>query len=131
MKEKIKEFALSMGADDVGVIAASDYKSPKSPDLQTILPGAKSLVVLAYKSLSNLESENMQIAMGGRLDELEFARSCNYRMARFLDREFKAKAMTVPPSYPLYMKPRGHWEMFPYVTLPLPQALVTSAGTTL
>ena len=103
MKEKIKEFVLSMGLDDVGMVAMKDYKSPRSPDLQAIFPGAKSLVVLAYKSLSNLESANMQIAMGGRLDELEFARSCNYRAARFLDREFKAKAMTVPPSYPLYM----------------------------
>jgi epoxyqueuosine reductase len=103
MKEKIKEFVLGMGVDDVGILAVKDYKSLKSPDLQSIFPGAKSLVILAYKSLSNLESENMQIAMGGRLDELEFARSCNYRMARFLEREFQAKAMTVPPSYPLYM----------------------------
>jgi len=103
MKEKIREFAMSLGVDDVGIVAASDYKSPRSPSLQTIFPDAKSLVVLAYQSLSNLESENMQIAMGGRLDELEFARSCNYRMARFLDREFRAKAMTVPPSYPLHM----------------------------
>ena len=61
MKGKVKEFALSIGADDVGVVAASDYRSPRSPDLQTILPGAKSLVVLAYQSLSNLESENMQM----------------------------------------------------------------------
>jgi epoxyqueuosine reductase len=128
MKEKVKEFAFSIGADDVGVVAASDYRSPRSPDLQTILPGTKSLVILAYKSLSNLESENMQIAMGGRLDELEFARSCNYRMARFLDREFKAKAMTVPPSYPLYMS--YETKGTPYATLPWPQALATLAGTT-
>jgi hypothetical protein len=75
MKGKIKKFALGLGVDDVGIAAAQDYKSPKSPDLQTIFPGAKSLVVLAFLALSNLESENMQIAMGGRLDELEFA-SC-------------------------------------------------------
>jgi epoxyqueuosine reductase QueG len=103
MKEKIKNFVLDLGVEDVGVAAAKDYKSPRSPDLQSIFPGAKSLVVLAYKELSNCESENMQIAMGGRLDALEFARSSNYRVARFLEREFKAKAMTVPPSYPLYM----------------------------
>ena len=103
MKEKIKEFVLGLGVDDVGIAAVKDYKSPRSPDLQSIFPGAKSLVVLAYKELSNCESENMQIAMGGRLDGLEFARSSNYRVARFLEREFKAKAMTVPPSYPLYM----------------------------
>ena len=103
MEKKIKEFVLSLGIDDVGIASMKDYKSPRSPELQTIFPGAKSLVVLAYKELSNCESENMQIAAGGRLDGLEFARSSNYRVARFLEREFKAKAMTVPPSYPLHM----------------------------
>jgi epoxyqueuosine reductase QueG len=103
MKEKIKEFVLSLGIDDAGIASVKDYKSPRSPDLQGIFPGAKSLVVLAYKELSNRESENMQIASGGRLDALEFARSSNYKVARFLEREFEAKAMTVPPSYPLHM----------------------------
>jgi epoxyqueuosine reductase QueG len=103
MKTRIKEFGLSLGIDDVGIAAVKDYKSPRSPDLQTIFPGAKSFVVLAYKEPSNCESENMQIAMGGRLDIMEFARSSNYRVARFLEKEFKAKAMTVPLSYPLHM----------------------------
>jgi epoxyqueuosine reductase len=103
MKEKIKEFVLSLGIDDVGVASIKDYKSQRSPDIQSIFPGVKSLVVLAYKELSNCESENMQIATGGRLEALEFARSSNYKVARFLEREFKAKAMTVPPSYPLHM----------------------------
>ena len=103
MKSKIKEFGLSLGIDDVGIAAVKDYKSPRSPDLQTIFPGSKAFVVLAYKEPSNCESENMQIAMGGRLDIMEFSRSSNYRVARFLEREFKAKAMTVPPSYPLQM----------------------------
>jgi len=103
MREKIKNFAREMGVDDVGFAAAKDYKSPRSPDLRSIFPEAKSLVVLAYKELPNCESENMQIAMGGRLDILEFARSCNYKLSRFLDREFKVKAMTVPASYPLLM----------------------------
>ena len=100
MKGKIKEFALGLGIDDVGIASAKDYKSPKSPGLESIFPGAKSLVVLAYKTLSNCESENIQIAMGGRLEEMEFTRSSNYRVARFLEKELKAKAMTVPPSYP-------------------------------
>ena len=84
MKEKIKEFVLSLGVDDVGIASIKDYKSPRPPDLQSFFPGAKSLVVLAYKELSNCESENMQIATGGRLDALEFARSSNYRVALFL-----------------------------------------------
>ncbi len=103
MKKKIREFALTMGVDDIGVAAVRDYKSPKSPDLETIFPGAKSLVVLAYKELTNCESKNPQIAMAGRLDLMEFVRTCNYRMARFVDRELKAKTMSVPPSYPLHM----------------------------
>ena len=103
MKEKIKKFALDLGIDDVGVASIKDYKSQRSSDVQSIFPDVKSLVVLAYKEPSNCESENMQIAMGGRLDILEFARSSNYRVSRYLEREFKAKAMTVPFSYPLYM----------------------------
>ena len=103
MKEKIKNFGLSLGIEDVGIANVKDYKSPRSPDLQSIFPGAKSLVVLAHKELTNIDSENMQIAMGGRLDTMEFSRSSNYRVARFLEREFKARAMTVPPSYPLQM----------------------------
>jgi hypothetical protein len=49
MKEKIKEFVLEMGVDDVGIAAVKDYKSPRSPDLLSIFPEAKSFVVLAHK----------------------------------------------------------------------------------
>jgi epoxyqueuosine reductase QueG len=103
MRDEIRDFVLGLGVDDVGIAAVKDYKSPRSPDLREVFPGVKSLVVLAYQELSNCESENMQIAMGGRLDVLEFARSSNYRVARFLEREFKAKVMTVPASYPLHL----------------------------
>ncbi len=103
MKDKIRDFVLGLGVDDVGIAAVKDYKSRRSPDLQGVFPGTQSVVVLAYREPSNCESENRQIAMGGRLDLLEFARSFNYRAARFLEREFKAKAMTVPASYSLPM----------------------------
>ncbi len=103
MKGRIKEFALNLGVDDVGVASVADYHSPRSPKLETILPDAKSLVVMAYKEPSSCESPNMQVAMNGRLDLMEFSRSCNYRMVRFLEREFGAKAMSVPASYPLAM----------------------------
>ncbi len=103
MKEKIRVFVESLGVDDVGFAAVSDYSSPKSPSLESILPGAKSLIVMAYRELDNCESENMQVAFGGRMDVMEFTRSCNYKLARFLGRELGAKAMSVPPSYPLNM----------------------------
>jgi len=103
MKEKIKSYALSLGIDDVGFLSASDYVSPRSPKLETIHPEIKSIVVLAYKEPSSCESNNMQIAMNGRLDVLEFSRSCNYKMVRFIENMFNAKAMSVPASYPLEM----------------------------
>ena len=103
MKKRIKEFALSLGVDDVGVAAAADYRSPRSPKLETIFPGVKSIVVMAYKEPSSCESANMQVAMSGRMDVMEFSRSCNYRMSRFIEREFGATAMATPASYPLEM----------------------------
>ncbi len=92
-----------LGVDDVGIASVQEYKSPLSPALESIFPKVKSLVVLAYKELSNCESQNMQIAMSGRMDIMEFSRSCNYKVARFLEREFNTKAMSVAPSYPLKM----------------------------
>ncbi len=102
-KEIVKEFAEGLGVDDVGFAAASSYDSPRSPSLESVFPGVRTLVVLAYAELPSCESDNMMIAMNGRLDLMEFSRSCNYKLARFLGREFGAKAMTVPVSYPLLM----------------------------
>ncbi|HWJ02356.1 MAG TPA: 4Fe-4S binding protein [Verrucomicrobiae bacterium] len=102
-KGKIREFVNSMLVDDVGFAAVGDYRSPKSPEIASIFPGVKSIIVLAYKELSNCDSDNMQIAMSGRLDLMEFSRSCDYKLARYLEREFKAKCMSVPASYPMEM----------------------------
>lgn len=103
MKEVIRKFAKGLGVDDVGFAAASDYKSPLSPALESILPAVRSMVVLAYEDLDNCESDNPQIMFSGRMEAMEFSRSCNYKLVRFLKKEFKAKAMSVPPSYPLHM----------------------------
>jgi len=105
--EKIKAFVLGLGVDDVGIAAVYNYNSPLSPKIESIFPEAKSLIVLAYKEPSNCDSPNRQIAINGRLDLIEFSRSCSYRLARFLEKEFDARAMTVPYSYPLDMSNRG------------------------
>ena len=65
--KEIREFALQTGVDDVGFAAAEDYRSPVSPALEALLPGARSLIVLAYRELSTCESPSPQIAMNGRL----------------------------------------------------------------
>jgi epoxyqueuosine reductase len=103
LKEKIKKYVMNLGVDDVGVGAVSDYKSSLSPKIETIFPKAKSMIVMAFKELSNCESDNKRIAMGGRLDLMEFMKSCNYKLARFLERECNCKAMSTPLSYPLNM----------------------------
>lgn len=103
IKEKIKNYVLGLGADDVGFGAVSEYKSQLSPKIETIFPKAKTMIVVACKELSNCESDNKRIAMSGRLDIMEFMKSCNYKLARYLEKEFKFKAMSTPLSYPLNM----------------------------
>ena len=103
MKNTIKTFTKQIGVDDTGVAAVTDYKSPRSPDIAKLFPEARSMVVLAFRELSNCESPSPQIAMSGRLDLMGFLRESTYRMARFLETEFDAKAMTVPATFPMEM----------------------------
>ena len=107
MKNKIRKFVMDQGVDDVGFAAVLDYKSPQSPMIETLFPGAKSIVVACVKEMSHVESPNPQIAMNGRLDIMEYARSTNYKISRFLEKECGAKAMSVPLSYPLELTPQN------------------------
>ncbi len=84
MKEKIRKFILAQGLDDAGFAAVEDYKSPLSPKIETLFPEVKSIVVSCVKEMSHIDSPNPQIAMNGRLDVMEFARSANYKIARYL-----------------------------------------------
>lgn len=103
IKKEIKNYVLGLGADDVGFGSVSEYKSPQSPAIETIFPEAKTMIVIACKESSTCESDNKRIAMGGRLDIMEFMKSCNYKLCRYLERKFKFKAMSTPVSYPLNM----------------------------
>ena len=103
MKESIREFALGLGVDDVGFAAVADYNSPRSPRIETISPDIKSIIVLAYKELSSCDSPEKNTAMAGRQTAFEFARTNNYRIARYLESKCHAKAFTVPGSYPFAM----------------------------
>ena len=107
MKQKIKDFALGLGVDDVGFATASDYYSPLTLALDTMFPQAKTLIVMVYREASHCESENMRIAMSGRLGIMDFMKSCNYKLSRFLERECTAKAMVMPASYPSNISPES------------------------
>lgn len=103
MKNKIRDFALSLGVDDVGFANVEDYNSPRTPDIKTLFPEIKSLVVIALREGSHIHSPNPRISMTGRMDIMEFGRSVNFKLARFLEQECGAMAMSVPLSYPLDM----------------------------
>jgi epoxyqueuosine reductase QueG len=103
IKQDIRSFILGLGVDDTGFVSAADYGSPRSPALETIFPGARSIIVLAYRELDSCESPDMHVAQNGRYDLMEFSRGCNYRVARFLQKEYGARCMTVPVSYPMAM----------------------------
>lgn len=107
MKEKIKNYAMSLGVDDFGFAAVADYQSPQSPKIGTIFPEAKSILVACVKEMSHVDSPNPQIAMNGRMDIMEYARSTTYKISRFLEKECNARAMSVPLSYPLDLTPQN------------------------
>ena len=105
-KKEIREYGLEIGADVVGFAAASDYASARTPELTTILPGVKSLVVLGYRgNRGAVECSNPRIGMTSRMAEIEFANTNSYLMTRFIEKGTKTKAAPVPVSYPLNMAP--------------------------
>ena len=101
VKEKIKQYILDLGVDDVGFAKIEDYQSPKSYPVQTFLPSAKTIISLVYQELDTCESPSATIAMNGRLDMNYFQRSCSYQINRFLKKEFQAKTVDIPASYPM------------------------------
>jgi len=101
MKDIIRNFVLSLGVDDVGFASVDDYKSPRSPALESLFPGARSMIVMAFRELSACESPSPQLAMNARLDLMEFTRSACYRVARYVETRLGSPAVTVPVSYPM------------------------------
>lgn len=103
IKGKIGSFVMDLGVDDVGFANVADYSSPQSPKIEAIFPDAKSIIVMVFRESSSCESPSNSIAMNGRMDLMEFARSCAYKTTRYLEKEFGIRAMSVPLSYPLDM----------------------------
>lgn len=100
MENEIRDFVLSLGVDDAGIARAADYHRPKSDEIAKFLPEAKSIIVLAFKVLSNCESPAWSAALNGYLDLGAFARTASYRTARFLESRYGARVATMPHTYP-------------------------------
>lgn len=101
MKESIRGLLMGWGVDDVGFAAVCDYRSPKSPSIESLFPGARSMIVMAFQELAACESPSPQMAMNARLDLTEYSRSICYRLARFVEGKLGSPAMTVSVSYPM------------------------------
>ena len=101
MKESIRGLAMGWGVDDVGFASVCDYQSPNSPAIESLFPGARTMIVMAFQELTACESPSPQMAMNARLDLMEFSRSTCYRLARFVEGKLGSPAMTVPVAYPM------------------------------
>jgi epoxyqueuosine reductase len=101
MKESIRGLVMGWGVDDVGFGSVCDYRSPNSPSIESLFPGARSIIVMAFQELAACESPSPQMAMNARLDLMEFSRSACYRLARFVEGKLGNPAMTVSVSYPM------------------------------
>ena len=107
-KEKIREYALELGADVVGFASIDDYENKGAVDPEKILPEVKSLVVLGYRGINGaVESENDRTMMASRMAEMDFSLKNNYLLSRYIEVEFGVKAASVPASYPMTMNPPG------------------------
>ena len=108
-KEEIRKKAFEIGADDIGFASIDDYKSPRSADPKKIMPGVKSIVVLAYRQTDGgLDTDNMRVAMAARIGIMDYSKGQSYEMCRFIENRFRVKAAPILFSYPLNLEnPRG------------------------
>jgi epoxyqueuosine reductase len=103
-KEHIREIGLSNGADVVGFAAAEDYRSERTPDLKTILPGVRSMIVLGFRELDgSLASDSGRISMHGRIGQMESCAHSTFRTAKAIENKYRVKAAPIMISYPLNM----------------------------
>jgi epoxyqueuosine reductase QueG len=103
LTEKAKQIALNTGADLVGVVNI-DSLDEHSADIHKILPGAKSVIVVAAKhSLTAIQSQNIQMGQFDTIHAYNESAGAAHRTSRFLESEgFSAAA--VPAFIPIDMQ---------------------------
>lgn len=105
-KERLRKYGYDLGADVVGFASIEDYRSERSPDPKSIMPGVKSLIVLGYREIDGaLDSDNDRVSLSSRMGAMDLSKANNYRFSRFIENEFKARAASISFSYPLDMSP--------------------------
>lgn len=103
LTDKSKQIALRSGADLVGVIRVEDL-AEHADDIQKILPGAKSVVVVAARhSLAAIRSENIQMGQFDTIHAYNESARAAHRTARYLESEGFA-SVAVPAFIPIDMQ---------------------------
>ena len=100
-EDAVRDFILGLGVDDVGFASVDDYRSPRTPSIESLFPGVRSMIVMAFRELSACESPSPQLAMNARLDLMAFTRSACYRVGRYVETQLGSPAVTIPVSYPM------------------------------
>lgn len=103
MKTEFVKRARKLGVARVGFLNLSDYKSPRSPDPERYLRGAKSVIVLCFKPLAGAYAytENTWSKMPSFLYVMETSAyvAC-YHLGRYLEDKHNAKVFVVQPHRP-------------------------------
>lgn len=103
LTEKTKQIALDSGADLVGVVGVEDL-AEHSEDIQKILPGAKSVVVVAAKhSLAAIQSKNIQMGQFDSIHAYNESSRAAHKTSRHLESEGFA-SVAVPAFIPIDMQ---------------------------
>jgi epoxyqueuosine reductase QueG len=103
LTEKTKLISLNNGADLVGVVKIETL-AEHTEDIQKILPGAKSVVVVAAKhSLAAIRSENIQMGQFDTVHAYNESARAAHRTSRYLESEGFA-AVAVPAFIPIDMQ---------------------------
>ena len=103
LTQKTKQTALNSGADLVGVVGIENL-AEHSEDIHKILPGAKSVVVVAAKhSLAAIRSENIQMSQFDTIHAYNESARAAHSAGRYLESEGFA-AVAVPAFIPIDMQ---------------------------
>jgi len=103
LTKKTKQLSLESGADLVAVVRVADL-GEHSDDIQTILPTAKSVVVVATRhSLAAIRSENIQMGQFDTIHAYNESSRAAHRAGRFLESE-GFPAVAVPAFIPIDMQ---------------------------
>lgn len=100
MKEAITAYIEGLGVDDVGFASLDAYVSPNTPKIESFFPEAKTIIVMAYRELSTVDSLDVRMAINGRLDKGQVMRYNSYQVCKFLEEEYGAKIISIPVAFP-------------------------------